>query len=246
MPRRCDSSIDSGTGSESDVDSNDANRRILVKKIAPTILGINLTFILHMTYFLTLFIAVFHCVVVLGTSFVIGRGYIMTIMFGILSPITLVYWAVTLIYAWFGTRVLFLRQNDYWLAASYFRRWTRITRYLLVCCAAALLHFLLAAFMFVYAVSLGYHFGEYIRLNKIVGAKRSALNLYAGLHDDLILSQVQMHYPFPLDFVTMCGVRWGSMAPLVIVLPLLIVSLGMYTQFKYYNWRYAHTGIRID
>jgi hypothetical protein len=170
----------------------------------------------------------------------------MTIMFGILSPISLIYWAVALIYSWFGIRVLFLRQDDYWLAASYFRRWTRITRYLVVCCAAALMHFLLAALMFVYATSLQYHLGEFIRVNQVGGWKRSALETYARLHDDLILSQVHMDYPFPLDFVTLCGVRWAPMAQLVIILPLMIISLGMYTQIKYYNWRYAHTGIRID
>ena len=242
MVRRADSSIESPGSDEGEREE----RPILIKRTRPNLLGINLTFLLNVGFLFHVGIAALHCAFVVGTSARVNGGEIMSLMYGFLGPIAVIFWAVVLMYVFHGTRALYTTPKDYWLAASYFRRWARISRYLIVAQTAALAHFFLGCYMLVYSTSLSFHAVSFMRKNKLKGFRRAGVKRYAELHDTLILADVTAHHPFPLNFFMWCGRSWGYMAGFGMLVPLLSFYMSLMAQEKYYNWRFAHTGIKID
>lgn len=245
MPRRVASSVDSESESADSLENVD-NRPILVKRERPKILGVPVTAIMMFVYMSNIAVFILDAVLILGCSYALRGGYVITIMFGLLGPITFVYWGLSLIYIVYGARALFIKQEDFWQAASAHRRWTRISLYLLISMATAFIHVWFGARMFVYATSMEYHIEDHMRKNNIKGNKREAIRFYSKIHDEFILSDANMHNPFPWNVLTLMAMNWGLWIPLAIILPIGLLYLGVLAQEAYYNWRYSHTGIRID
>jgi hypothetical protein len=243
MVQRVSSSIgDTGTENQSLLDEE---RPILVNKNRPRLLGANVTAVMLLVYFFTIGILTLHLAVVLGCSFRIKGGYVITLMFGILGPIPIVYWILSIMYIIYGAIAFIRRQRDFWEAASLFRRWTRISRYLMVAMISALVNMIFGSGMFVYGTSLEYNLKYRLQKLGYDGVKKDFLNLYAKIHDEFISSQVNMHQPFPLNVLISLSVNWGW-AIVVILVPPLILYIGIRAQESYYTWRFGHTGIKID
>lgn len=244
MVKRASSSV---AGDASDTQSllPEDDRPILVSKIRPKLFGINVTFIMFIVYLCVITTFVLHLALVMGCSFRIKGGYVITLTFGILGPIPLVYWILAIMYAIYGAVAFFYKHRDYWAAASLFRRWTRVSRYLLLALVSAYVNLFFGSRMFVYGTSLEYHVNKHMKTNKITGLQQELSMAYSKLHDELVSSQVNMHQPYPLNILISLSVNWGLWS-VALIFPPLVAYVGILAQEAYYTWRFGHTGIKID
>ena len=220
--------------------------RILIKKARPKLLGINVTLILPVIYLVMLIILILHLALIISVSARIRGGYVVTLMFDLLGPVAIFYWLFALLYVFFGARVLFFNEADYWIAARRFRLWVQVTRLMIVGQTVALLHLIFGCVMFVNSISIEFHIDSYIKRNRYTGIRKAALERVAEVHDVLFRSQSNMSHRFPLNVLSNIGADWGLLGTIIAGFPFLFCLAGIFAQEAYYKWRYAHTGKSLD
>ncbi len=224
----------------------DSERRILVKKARPKLMGINVTLILPVMYLATIIVFVLHFTLVVAVSTKIKGGYVITLMFGILGPVPAIYWVFALLYIYFGAKILFTSQKDYYVAAENFRRWTELSRYHFIALTVALIHLVSGCVMFVRAISLEFHAKKLIKRRNITGLRELTILSLAELHDTLFLGGSNMSHDFPLNIVANIGAEWGLLGSAVVGIAMAVSFIGLLAQESYFKWRFAHTGYLLN
>ena len=258
MTRYCDSSVASPASSDdsrnagsatpdSSTSSSDESL-IMIMRDPPRVFGMNLSVFLILFYLFEVTTGALHLALIVQASVDIGGSYLITIMFGLLSPISCMYWFLSVLFIAFGARMLFSPTRDYYKAASHFRRWSRVTRYLFVSWIMAMTQFLFGCYMFVKGTSLSHNIGRTLDLKGIPrkAARRKFAEAVARNFDSLVYSNSNTALKNPLNILYTCGNKPGFIIPLLVCIPLAVIVLGIRTQEKYYNWRFARTNIRID
>ena len=258
MPRFRDSSVEDPNTSEdessvdamsySDTSSVSDGEPIMIRKRQPSILGVGISVVLWIVYLFIVGVAIGHMSLILQTTLQIKGAYLITVLFGLLSPISMIYWVLTFVFSVFGYQALFITANNYYLAARYFRRWVRITRYLRVAAVACSIQYVYGCTMFVNATSMSYNMS---RLQDAQGLsktdrKRILTEQVTSLYDSLVFSNPNVALIYPLNFIHFSGMHPGLTIPIGIILPILFLSGGLHAQEIYYSWRYSQSGVTID
>lgn len=252
MTRFNDSSVEEADSSTYEIDSSSStessNEKIMVRAKKPTYVGMSVELYMWLVSLLMLAIGLLHLLMISYTSAGIRGGYIITIMFGLLGPISGIYWIICIMFAVLGFKALYQTHRDYYTAASWFRRWVRTTRFLFVALLVCLVQFIFGCYMFAKGTSIGYNIDHILSRRGIASNSYKALIVrYLGsLHDDLVMGNPNYAISYPLNFLYGCGKQLGVSIPFVIIVPTLILSTGITAQEVYYNWRFEKAGIAID
>lgn len=262
MTRHCDSSVaDPDSSDLSDVETeeewkssssadekSDESDILMLKGREPTIVGANITVCLWAFYLFTISVGCAHFILVMQATTALKGSYLITVMFGLLGPISAFYWFLTGVFAVHGFRALYMRARDFYLAASYFRRWVRVSRYLRVTALTCSVQFVYGCMMFVKGTSMSESASRIMDQERIPkeSRQRKATAIAASLYDSLVLSNAGVAMAYPLNFLHFTGKQIGVMIPFGIVLPIAFLSGGLRALEIYYNWRYLKSGISID
>lgn len=218
--------------------------RVRIKR--PTLLGINITYFLTLFYLISIVLTLFNIILVIYTSAGLKAGYVITILFGILGPISIVYWSVALWFIITGARCLFGKSENYLSAATDFRKWYHATLFMLVAWMITSLQFLFGCYMFVTLTSLENSVKIQMDLNGADAKTKKRGVKAARVYDWFIKYDPSTDYTFPLNFIVDCGRQHGLWIPLIGVIPSLLIYAGSYSQRLYYRWRFESAIVKID
>lgn len=219
---------------------------VKVKRKRPLILGTNVTYFLTLFYLLSITLTLFNIILVVYTSAGIKGGFVVTILFGILGPISIVYWVISFWFCITGALSLFGKPHDFLTAASDFRKWHKASFFLLISWLVTSLQFLFGCYMFVTVTSVENAAKVYMDLQRTKGLKRKIILEFARFYDSYIKYNPNTEYTFPLNFLVTCGRQYGIWIPLIAVIPVLFMYAGLHAQRRYYEWRFESSRIKID
>ena len=243
MARDYDSSVVSSnerSGSSSD------DEVIMVKRKQPKIIGLNASVYLYVFVMTLLLVGVMHMQLVVYLS-AIRYGWIMTVMFGLLGPISVMFWILAVTFTTQAFRVLLTHVDDYRGSANMFRRWARTSRLMIVTFIGTMTQFIFGCFMFVTATSMEHTAYEILKQRRTPpGWFPSMVLAFAELYDILISVNYNVLYQYPLNLIAKTGRHWASTSLLIFVVPLAIMLVGVQAQIKYYDWKFGRLGIEID
>ena len=230
-------------------DEQRLGEKILIRKKVPKLMGfVGIPFYMMTMYLLIIIFAVLHCALVLQATIQIKSGYIVTVFFGILGPISLFHWFISILFAFTGGIALFSRNRDYMQSAHQFRQWTRITRYFMLSIIVTSAQFMYGCYMFVHALSMKNIIARELEFRGVPQSsnKRFMLEELADWYDKLVYSNANSALVYPLNLLYSIGDHWGTYVPLAVILPWACIAYGHKAQIVYFNWKFYSSGLQID
>ena len=219
---------------------------VLVRRQVPKLMGLNLSILLYVFLMAVIIVTALHFEIIVHLSS-LRYGWVMTLMFGLLGPISVLFWLLASLFVVQGYRVLISSSGDFREDGQRFRRWVRTSRLLIVAFIAAMTQFFFGCFMFVTATSLEHTAEERMRLRNVPqGWKRSLVIALAGLYDSIMSLNYNLLYAYPLNIVAMSGKHWATTSLALFFLPLTIMIICARAQGRFYAWKFEQLRIRID
>ena len=225
------------------------NQPVLIRKKAPVLLGfVSIPFYMMAMYLLALITSVLHCMIVLQTTVRLKGGYVVSVFFGLLGPISVIHWIISLLFAVIGAMTMFSRSRDYMHCAVQFRRWVRISRYFILSLIVTTIQFFYGCSMLVRGLSLH---NTVVREMDANGVARNDRQRYvaeatAKQYDVIFYSNANLSLAYPLNLLYNMANQWGYTVTLAMIFPWTFFIFGHNAQIRYFNWRFRSAGINID